>query len=256
VARALDLLADFALDVWLVAKYAPQFGELLLDGRTWERTVAGLLRRPGFTRRQGPGSVTLFGMPAASGVNHEIDGAADNRCGSFVVECKATGAGITKADAALFHFKVMDFYQKRIATASHERWWRFLCGTVPTPQSARAVAVSLGMLICDPSRVPLPVLVRAAGRPAADMHLPEALLQEVVRLGERALCPQQEQWPYRAHTGEISFRPDHWSAADLADLLWLEDELSGYLLDLFEKRRPGVLETRANELIWRAKKTA
>lgn len=254
--RSLNLLADFTLDAWLMAKFSPQLGVAMLDGRTWERTIAGLLCRPGFTRRQGPGSLTLFGSGSASGVLHEIDGAADSWRGSFIVECKATAGGISKADAALFHFKVMDFYQKKIITASRERWWRFLCGTTPTPSSARAAAISLGLLICDSGRLPLPVLVRAASRPAADMHLPEALLQEIVRLGERALCPQQERWPYRIYSGEISFKPSHWSDSEIQDLLWLEDELSGCLLDLYEKHRPGALERRAMNLIWRARKVA
>jgi hypothetical protein len=178
--RSLDLLAEFTLDVWLVAKFSPQLSGAALEGRAWERAVAGLLHRPGFTRRQGPGNQSLFGLPSASGVRHEIDGAADGWRGSFIVECKATAGGISKADAALFHFKMMDFYQKKIATASGQRWWRILCGTTPTPSAARAAAVSLGLLVCDPGRLPLPVLVRAAGRPAADMHLPEPLLQEII----------------------------------------------------------------------------
>jgi hypothetical protein len=98
----LDLLADFALDTWLVARFSPQFGGQPLEGGAWHRTVAGLLFRPGFTRRQGPGSLTLFGSTSASGVQHEIDGAAGGWRGSFIVECKATAGGITKADAAVF----------------------------------------------------------------------------------------------------------------------------------------------------------
>ena len=77
-----------------------------------------------------------------------------------------------------------------------------------------------------------------------------------MRLGELALCPQQERWPYRVHSGEISFKPGHWSDSDIKDLLWLEDELSGCLLDLYEKRRPGALERVAKNLIWRARKVA
>jgi len=253
---SLDLLANFTLDVWLVAKFSTQLGGTPLDGRTWERTVAGLLYRPGFTRRQGPGSLTLFGSASASGVYHEIDSAADSWRGSFIVECKANACGISKADAALFHFKVMDFYERKIKTAANEKWWRFLCGTTPTPSAARAAAISLGLLVCDPGRLPLPVLIRAASRPGADMHLPEALLQEIVRLGERALCPQQARWPYCVRSGVISFNPAYWSDSEIKDLLWLEDELSGYLLDLYEKHRPGALEHRAMNLIWQARKVA
>ena len=112
--------------MWLVAKFSPQLSGLGLDGRTWERTVASLLCRPGFTRRQGPGNHSLFGLLSASGVQHEIDGAADGWRGSVIVECKATEGGISKADAALFNFKVMDFYQKKIAVVSQDKWWPIL----------------------------------------------------------------------------------------------------------------------------------
>jgi hypothetical protein len=157
---------------------------------------------------------------------------------------------------ALFHYKVMDFYQKKIATASREKWWPILCSATPSPLPARAAAISLGLLVCDPGRLPLPILFRAASRPTADMYLPESLLQEIVRLGEKALPPLQERWPYRVATAEISFNPSHWKETDISDLLWLEDELSECLLGLFAKHRPGVLEDRANNLIWRARKSA
>jgi len=256
VSWPIDLLADFSLDVWLAAKFLPRLGSGPLDGRTWERAVAGLLHRPGLTSRQGPGTLNLFGSQSSSGVRHEIDGAADSWRGSLLVECKATASGITKSDAAVFHWKIMDYYQKIIGLACREQWWGLLCGTVATAPSARASAVSMGLIVCDSGRLPLPVLFRAARRPGADMHLPEVLLQEVVRLGERALRCHQERWPYRERSRDIAFDPHRWSDGDIQDLLWLEDELSGCLLDLYEKRRPGLLEQRATELVWLAKKVA
>ena len=188
-----------------------------LDGRLWERTVAGLLHRPGFTRRQGPGSLNLFGSPTLSGARHEIDAAADSWRGLFMVECKATAGGITKSDAAIFYCKIMDYYQSKIKAAAQEQWWGFLCGTEPTPASARASAVNLGLLVCDPARLPLPVLFRAASRPAADMHLSETLLQEIVRLGERAFCCHQERWPYQAESRKIAFNPHRWRDGEIED---------------------------------------
>lgn len=250
-----NLLTDFALDAWLVARFAPQL-RVGLDGRTWERAVAGLLYRPGLARRQGPGSLSLFGGPSLSGAPHEIDGAASSRQGCAIVECKATGGGITKGDVAIFHFKVMDFYKRSIASAAHECWWPFMCGTLPTAWSARAAALSLGLLICDPGRLPLPVLLRAAGQSSADMHLPEKLLQELARLGEQVFCSLQKRWRYRAVSRELVFELHRWTGSGIEELLWLEDELSGLLLELFERRRPGMLEAMAQKLIWQVKKVA
>ncbi len=250
------LLADFTLDVWLLARYAKSFAGRALDGRQWERAVSGLLHRPGFSRRQGPGCASLFGSASASGVPHELDGAADGWLGSIMIECKTLAVGITKADVALFHYKVFDFYQQDIATASSENWWCLMCGTSRTSASARAAAISLGVLTCDPTRLPLPVLVRAASVPSADIYLPEALLQEVVRLGARALCTHQRRWRYCHTSGDLRFRPQHWKAREIRDLLWLEDELTRYLLDLYEKRRPGALDRAAAGLIWQMRKVA
>jgi hypothetical protein len=250
-----NVLTGFALEAWLVARFAPRL-RAGLDGRTWERTVAVLLHRPGLARRQGPGSLSLFGGPSLSGARHEIDGAASSRQGSAIVECKATGGGITKGDAAIFHFKVMDFYKRSIVSASRECWWPFMCGTLPTAWSARAAAFSLGLLVCDPGRLPLPVLLRAAGQPCADMHLPEKLLQELVRLGEQVLRPLQERWRYRPASSELVFEPHRWTESGIEELLWLEDELSGLLLQLFDKCRPGMLEAMAEKLIWQVEKAA
>jgi hypothetical protein len=84
------------------------------------------------------------------------------------------------------------------------------------------------------------------------MDLHQSLLKEILRLGTRVLHPQQLRWPYCPHTRQISFRPDHWKDSEISELLWLEDELSSYLLDSYERCRPGALERRAMRLIMRA----
>ena len=113
-----DLLAELTFDVWLPGKFGPQLGAIDSDGRTWERTVASLLYRPGFTRRQGPGNHTLFGMLSASGVEHEIDGAAHGWRDAVIVECKATEGGVSKADAALFRVNGGNVSTTRLAINS------------------------------------------------------------------------------------------------------------------------------------------
>lgn len=252
MAAELDFLADFAFDVWLLAR---QFRGRY-DGRQWERAVASLLRRPETWHRQGPGTIGLFGHVSATGIAHEIDGAAGSSRGSLIVECKATADGISKGDAALFHFKIMDFYQRRSYLDSKEEWWPFMCATTPTPQSARVAALSLGLIVCDPGRLPLPVLLRAASRPTADLHLPDVLLQEMVRLGERALVPVQARWNYDAVERKISYDPRYWASGQINDLLWVEDELSADLLDLYDRVRPGALERASLALAYRMRKTA
>ena len=71
-------------------------------------------------------------------------------------------------------------------------------------ESVRAVCVSLGVVLIDPIHLTLSVILWTAARPGADMRLREPLLQDVVRLGERALLAlrhggflQPDQHSYR-----------------------------------------------------------
>ena len=245
---ALDLLAELSLDAWLLAQASTESYAQLVDGRVWERAIFSLLRRPGLVRRQGSGETTLFGFPSASGVRHELDAAADGDSCCVIIECKSKAGGVTKADAALFHQKTMDYYCSRPQRVGSEHWWRVIASSSPVSDSVRSFCVHLGVILCDPARLPLPLLVRAAGRPIADLYLREALLQEVVRLGEPALLPMQERWTYERRDNEIRFKPYLWRGGEIGDLLWVQDEMSSDLLDLYDLYRPGLLERRASFL--------
>ena len=118
---------------------------------------------------------------------------------------------------------------------------------VPPTTVTQLPSWSKRLILCEPERLPLPVVLRAAGRPTADQHLPEMQLREMVRLGERGLMAMQERWK-PIPSGEIAFHPKLWNSDDIEDLLWLQDELSGDILDLYDRHRPGSLEKRAGEL--------
>ena len=249
MSSGLDLLTDLSLDAWLLAQAATgSCGDQLVDGRVWERAVGSLLQRPGLVRRQGPGETTLFGVPSASGIRHELDAAADGDSCCVIIECKSKAEGVTKADAALFHQKTMDYYCSRPQRIGSEHWWRLIVSSSPVSESVRGFCVHLGVILCDPARLPLPVLVRTAGRPTADSHLREVLLQEVVRLGEPILLSMQERWPYEHRDNEIRFKPRLWRGREIEDLLWVQDEMSSDLLDLYDPHRPGLLKQRASLL--------
>ena len=81
------------------------------------------------------------------------------------------------------------------------------------------------------------------------MHLREALLQDAVRIGERALVPLQDKWRYDTQAEEIRFQPTTLSSNEIQDLLWLREELGSDILDLYDLHRRGTLERRAEELL-------
>ena len=74
------------------------------------------------------------------------------------------------------------------------------------------------------------------------------MLQEAVHLAERALVPLQDKCRYDAQTDEIRNRPVILSPNEIQDLLWLQKELGSDILDFFDRRYPGTLEHRAEEL--------
>ena len=251
-----DVLAEFTLDAWLLARVGEDPSGTLVNGRIWERAVGDLLRRPEFSHRQGPGTTTLFGFRPASGIRHELDAGAAGWSGSIILECKSKNCGVTKTDAALFHEKTLDFYCERPHAVGRDRWWRLIVSSSPVSDTVRAFCIQLGLILCDPVRLPLPVVVRTACRPSADLYLHETLLQEAARMGEPALMPMQDRWAYDPITRDIRFKPRVLRASEISDLLWLQDELGSDILDLYDLHRPGVLERRAAMLYSKLTKSA
>lgn len=245
----LDLLAEFSLDSWLLARATIGTGISPVDGRDWEGAIGDLLRRTQLPNRQRAGLKTLFGVEAASGVAHELDACAAGGASMIVVECKSQSSGVAKADVALFHEKTLDFFCANPRSFSGERWWRVVASSTPVSDPVRAFCISLGLVLSEPSHMPLPVVFRAASRPSADMYLREALLQDLIRLAERALVPLQERWRYSERAEVICFQPSILTPSEIQDLLWIQKELTSDILDLFDLHRPGVLKNRAEELI-------
>ena len=246
--RDRDLLAEFALDCWLLARAAGGSCVSPVDGRVWERAIGDLLRHPHLPTRQRAGLTTLFGVRAASGVAHELDACAAGGGTMIVVECKSQRSGATKADVALFHEKTLDFYCAKPQRFCRERWWRVIASSTPVSDSVRAFCIGLGLVVIEPSHLPLPVVLWTASRPGADMHLREALLQDAVRLGERTQVSLQERWVYDAQAEEICFKPTTVFLKEIQDMLWLQEELGSDILDLYDLHRPGVLERRSEHL--------
>ena len=245
----IELLAEFSLDSWLLARSTHDTCMSPVDGRAWEQAIGDLLRRAPLPNRQRAGLTTLFGVQAASGVAHELDACAAGGGTLMVVECKSQTSGVTKADAALFHEKTLDFFCAEPGRFRNERWWRVVASSTPVSDSVRAFCASLGLVLTEPNHLPLPVVLRVAARPVADMYLREVLLQDAVRLAERAVVPLQGKWRYDAQAEEIRFQPTTLSPNEIQDLLWLQEELGSDILDLYDLHRPRTLEHRAEELL-------
>ena len=217
-------------------------------------TVSQLLWRPGFTRRQHAGALGLFGRSSQSGAHHEIDGVGQGPEIGAWIESKARFA-LDKSDVAVFNLKCFDFY-RAVASEFPEqtakaRWWPLLVSSEPTSETVRRVCCDLGVVVCDPLRLPLPALLYAASRPTADDFLSEIYLGEFVRLAEAACGPMQRRWRLNIADKTISLPLDNIDSTDITDLLFLQDELTEDFLDAFEVHAPGELYRRASALIER-----
>ena len=246
-------VAALATDAFLLARHCCP-GHTSASGRAWERAVSELLWRPSFTRRQHPGVLGLFGRGSQSGARHEIDGVGQGPEVAAWIESKARRT-LGKSDVAVFHLKCFDLY--RAAAMEHPEqtasagWWPLLVSSEPTSDSVRRICCDLGVVMCDPERLPLPALLFAASRPNADDYLSEIHLAELVRLAEVACVPMQHRWRLNTKRREVCLSLDHLDSTEIDDLIFLQDELTEDFLDAFEVNSPDTLGQRASALVER-----
>ncbi len=245
-------LASFCRDCFLLARYTPtrQAGSRL--GREWERAVSSMLWRPGWPRRQHAGTLDLFGLQPASGAEHELDGAAIGLQGGVWLEAKAS-SGVTKADVAVFDLKCRDLYIAAVgrdpARAVASRWWPVLVSREPATKAVRRLCLSQGVILCDPLVLPLPMILRIASNPEADLHLSESLLREAVRLFEPMSRTMQERLPIDDEGNALRLTIQPPRRSDLEDAIFAQDELSADILDYMDVEAPGALQEYAGILV-------
>jgi hypothetical protein len=96
--------------------------------------------------------------------------------------------------------------------------------------------------------IPLPVLLRMAGRPTADMFFQDTILSELVRLSEIACGPMESRYVPEG-TQHLRFDMGKLTKRDLNDLLWLQKTVTDEFLDYVDQKRPEHFENRADEII-------
>jgi hypothetical protein len=245
----------FCVDAFLLARYGGP-GDGRPDGRAWERAVSAGLWSAHTTRRQHAGTLGLFGSDGRSGVHHELDGAGhgpapDGEEMGIWLEAKAR-AEIDKSDVAVFAFKSLDLYREQAAqrpeATTAGAWWPVLVSSEPCTETVHRSCLAMGVMLCEPSLLALPALLRVAGRPMADMHLDERLLAEAVRLGELLCKPMQRRWVIDPDARTINLSIDEPGARDVADAIFVQAELTDRLLDYYDSVAPGELERRGEAL--------
>lgn len=254
-----DLLHEFCRDCFLLARASWAGPDSQPPGRDWEQAVGSLLWRPGFNRRQFAGTIGLFGHRSASGSSYELDAAALGPSAGVWVEAKSK-ATVSRQDVAYFRLKCDDLYlealRHEVKRAAKARWWPVLVSSEPVSRAVRGLCAAHGIVLCDPEWLPLPVILKVAGNPEADLHLREGLLSEAVRLLEPACRSLQERWTL-SQDGASLERPLSGTPTprSIADTLFVQEELSGDILDYMDVEQPGKLERRGAFLAARLRRS-
>lgn len=239
-------VASFTQEAFLLARYAGQH-DGRPEGRAWERAASSLLVRPGLVRRQHAGTLGLFGRGSASGAQHELDGAGQGDYAAIWLECKAREK-LNKADVAVFAFKCLDLYREAAreqpeATAIAS-WWPILVSSEPTTESVRRSCIAMGVILCDPEWMPLPMLMRIASKPTADIWIDEVALSEFVRLAEPFVTSLQWRFRIDTQTNDLRWSLHEPRAREIGDLLFCQQEITGNVFDAFDHDSPHHFERR------------
>ncbi|HEV7772884.1 MAG TPA: hypothetical protein VGO48_06320 [Conexibacter sp.] len=243
-------IAGLSRDAFLLARYADApTGRP--DGRAWEQAASGLLIRPGLDRRQHAGTLGLFGAGSASGVRHELDGVGHGHRVGIWLECKAR-AELDKTAVAVFAFKCLDLYRQAArddaAATAAASWWPILVSSEPVSEAVHRSCIGLGIALCVPDRMPLPMLLRMASRPSADLFVDKAILSELVRLAEPVVTPLQTRWRIDVPTSEIRWTLHEPTAREIGDLLFLQEQMTADVLDGMDLRGSTAFERIGSEL--------
>lgn len=242
-------LARLCTDAFLLARYGG--AGPVTDGRVWERAVSGGLWAGRRVRRQHAGTLGLFGRPSRSGARHELDGALHDIGLGVWLEAKAV-QGLHKSEVACFAFKAEDLYRQAAAEnpawVAGQAWWQLLVSAHPCSESVHRCAASRGIVLCEPSVMPLPALLHVAGLPEADMRVDGVLLGQLLDLAEPVCRPIQQRLVIDPDARTIGMSLDAPDATHIGDLLHVQHELTGQLLDHYDSRRPGQLDERGRRL--------
>jgi len=216
------ILSYFARDAYALTYYSG-----VPDGRDYEDAISHMAHLLGFHMRQGPGSLSFFGMRSASGCRHELDLGVNDPGVVAMAEVKSHSRGIGKNDVMVFAQKTFDYYLWRLRQGMTDLTWRFFISATPLSDSVHVYCIQQSIILIEPSYIPLPVLLRFAQKPEAEQVFDNSRIAEAVRLFEPACLPLQQIFIPDGESLKIGIKRYFGSDAD--DARWLAHEMTGDL---------------------------
>ena len=219
-----DLLCRFAMDAHILAKYGNPS-----DGRVFEAALVEIAHLIGVRTIQGPGSLSLFGTPAASKSRHEIDLAMIPPGMVGIAEAKDRRDGVGKNDVMVFLQKSFDYYLGRIAEGRHGPTWRFLVSATPVGHDLCVYCIQQGVIVVDPTFIPIPSLLRFIGRSEAEDMFNDTELAEADRLFEPACRPLEQVFSLQDNQLHLDLK--RFFGREATDAQWLADQMTSDIIE-------------------------
>lgn len=218
-----DMLCHFVRDAYVLGRYGEES-----DGRLFESALTEIAHLLGFQSYQGAGSLSLFGTRAVSKSRHELDlgMVAPGMLG--IVEAKSRANGIGKNDVMLFIQKTFDYYVAKLYEGRRGPTWRFLVSATPVGHPLSVYCMQQGVIVVDPTFLPLPTLLRFVGRPEAEEVFDDVQLAEAVRLFEPACLPLERIFVPQGNDLHLGMGRFFGREAD--DAQWLAAQMTSDLL--------------------------
>ena len=236
-----DLLCSFATDAHILAKYGEP-----PDGRVFEAALAEIAHRIGFRAVQGPGSLSLFGTRATSRSRHEIDVAMISPGMLGIAEAKDRKNGVGKNDVMVFLQKSFDYYLSGIAKGRHGPTWRFIVSATPVGHDLCVYCIKQGVIVVDPTFIPIPCLLRFIGKPKAEDVFNDTELAEANRLFEPACRPLERV--FSLNNNQLHLDLQRFFGREAGDAQWLADQMTSDILEHIAQSGEDALWERWNIL--------
>lgn len=213
------LLAHFARDAYVLCCYTGK-----PNGREFENAISDTAHLLGCFNRQGPGSLRLFGTRSASGCRHELDLGILEPDFLAIAEVKSRANGAYKSDVMIFMQKSFDYYLGRLKEGRKGPTWRLFISSTPLDESVHIYCIQQGVILIEPSLLPLPTLLRFVAQPEAEDIFGDTYLSEAVRLFEPACAPLEHIFVPDA--GALRLETRRFFGSDTDDALWLAKQMT------------------------------
>lgn len=183
------------LNLYLIVRFAHLKGVGAERGRELERILKDYCIQKGLSLRSSVGSVSLFNLPASSGLRHEVDAGIRIRDILLYSEYKAYTGPVPKGEVMIFNQKSIDYYFTYALQNGVRPFYRALISDSQIEQSVRKLCYLWSIITVEPHLLPMPVIIRAILRDSHHDFFQPPVYREALRILPHAVRPLNDIIP-------------------------------------------------------------